>query len=136
MIQKKLSVFFLIFAQLTLLCHGIIAHHHHEDNVAIEHHHGQNEDSDHSSIDFLDAAFSGLTHSSGDLTYSHSDISQIGKVNVVSLNSTGFNSEYISLVSGEAFTLLKALCRDKCENYDSEDHQSYSQRGPPFFIVA
>ncbi len=79
MLRKKLTILFLLIAQVVILGHGLVPHHHHADLASQQHnhHHGKDAKKQHPEESSLQLAFSGLIHSGEQVTFTQSDASKI-----------------------------------------------------------
>ncbi|MBU7570680.1 MAG: hypothetical protein KAF41_08550, partial [Flavobacterium sp.] len=79
MLRKNLAIVFFVIAQVVILGHGIISHHHHEIFTVHSHH---DHDADKDCID-LGTLFSGIQHTGEQITFTN-DRSHISVVKEIS----------------------------------------------------
>ena len=67
MLRRYTAILFLIVAQIMILGHGIVSHHHHLEIVNDEHHNGKN-----NGETPLEIAFSGFIHAGENISFTNS----------------------------------------------------------------
>ncbi|WP_313410971.1 hypothetical protein [Sphingobacterium multivorum] len=131
MLRKNLAIVFFFIAQVVILGHGTISHHHHENSTVHSH---QEHDTHKGCVD-LEALFSGIQHTGEQITFTNdrTDISVAKELsqpfNAVILDYQ-YPIEYIVAYQQHAFP------PDRHIIYQSQLYGTYSLRGPPSFIVA
>ncbi|KUG10696.1 hypothetical protein AMC91_16615 (plasmid) [Elizabethkingia miricola] len=138
MLRKKLTILFLLIAQVVILGHGLVPHHHHADLASQQHnhHHGKDAKKQHPEESSLQLAFSGLIHSGEQVTFTQSDASKIivSKQALQAINALpcDFKMPFAYIVSFQKHTFPP----DSKVRYQSPHYGAHSLRGPPAFIVA
>lgn len=131
MLRKYTAILFLIVAQIMILGHGIVSHHHHLEIVNDEHHNGKN-----NGETPLEIAFSGFIHAGENISFTNSSETKIviSKDDVKSIKALPIHFtapvEYIVDYQKNTFP------PDRHIIYLPPLHGAYSLRGPPSFIVA
>lgn len=135
MFKRKIAILFLLIAQVVLLGHAVVAHHHHLLTATEDHHHDQDHEQDESEKGFLDIVFSGFIHSGEQVTYTHSDNTEVSFVKQASnpcavlISSSPVPFQY-------SITFIKQVFSpERLITYNSLYPNPHSLRGPPSFIV-
>ena len=135
MLRKYSAILFLIVAQIVILGHGFVSHHHHVD-LANDVHTNSNNHHKNSKETALELAFSGFMHAGENVSFTNSSETRIviSKDDVKSIKALpiGFIApvEYIVVYQKHTFP------PDRHRIYQSPFYGAYSLRGPPSFIVA
>lgn len=133
MLRKNLAIVFFVIAQVVILGHGIISHHHHEKFTAHSHSH-QSHDTHEGCVD-LGNLFSHIQHTGEQITFTNdrTDVS-VAKELSQPFNAVIFDYrypiEYIVAYQQHTFP------PDRNIIHQSPHYSAYSLRGPPSFIVA
>jgi len=136
MMRRYFAILFLVVAQIVILGHGIVSHHHHIDIANDGHHNGKNNQHKNSSETPLELAFSGFLHAGEQVSFTNSSETRIvlSKDDVKSIKALPINftasDEYIVVYQKHTFP------PDRYIIYSSPLHGAYTLRGPPSFIVA
>ncbi len=137
MLRKRLAILFLLVAQIVILGHGMVSHHHHTDlSGEGHHHHGKEAKDQHPDETPLELAFSGFIHGGETVAFTNTDATKIvvSKDALKSIKAlpVDFKApvEYIVVYQKHTFP------PDRHRIYKSPQNGAYSLRGPPTFIVA
>lgn len=136
MLRKNLAILFLIVAQILILGHSTVSHHHHIDIANDGHHNGKNNQHKNSSETPLELAFSGFLHAGEQVSFTNSSETKIviSKDDVKSIKALPINfsapTEYIVVYQKHTFP------PDRHRIYKSPQNGAHKLRGPPAFIVA
>lgn len=135
MLRKYIAILFLIAAQLVILGHGIVSHHHHAD-IANDGHQNGNNHHNNSKETPLELAFSGFIHAGEHVSFTNSSETRIviSKDDVKSIKALPIDFippvEYIVVYKKHTFP------PDGHFIYLPPLLGAYTLRGPPSFIVA
>lgn len=136
MMRKRLALLFLLLAQVVVLGHGMVAHHHHIGDLSEHRHRTYQAKHDHDNSNPLSDGYSGFAHSEEEMSFVHGQS--------VQTNSTVENQEFIAdLICIPSFLLISTEDRvdsthfkKRSDLYSPPLHDSWNLRGPPAFIVA
>lgn len=134
MLRKNLAIILLLFAQVIVLGHGLVSHHHHTD-LASHHHHDQVINDHHSDQNPLELAFTEFNHVGEHILFTNPDASktiltkQVLQESDVLLCCLAFQVDYMKSFKKHSFP------PDSYNIYQSPLSGAYTLRGPPSFIV-
>lgn len=136
MLRRYFAILFLIVAQIVILGHSTVSHHHHIDIANDGHHNGKNNQHKNSSETPLELAFSGFLHAGEQVSFTNSSETKIviSKDDVKSIKALPIHFtapvEYIVVYQKHTFP------PDRHIIYVPILPGAYTLRGPPAFIVA
>ncbi len=136
MLRKYSAILFLLVAQLVILGHGIVSHHHHADIANDGHQNGKNSHHNNSKETPLELAFLGFIHAGEHVSFTNSSETRIviSKDDVKSIKALPIDFippvEYIVVYQKHTFP------PDGHFIYLPPLLGAYTLRGPPSFIVA
>lgn len=135
MLRRYFAILFLIVAQILILGHSIVSHHHHLDIANDGDHQGNNNQHKDSNETPLEITFSGFIHAGEQISFTNSSETRIiSKDAVKSIKALPihFNTpvEYIVVYQKHTFP------PDRHIIYVPMLPGAYTLRGPPSFIVA
>jgi hypothetical protein len=137
MLRKRIAILFFLVAQVIILGHSVILHHHHLDEVTKHHNHVGKEGKDqHPDENPLQLAFSGFTHIGEQVSFTHSDTIKyvVEKDALKAIDALPWN---FMLPAEYAVTFQKSTFPpDRANIYKSPQNGIHKLRGPPTFIVA
>ncbi len=131
MLRKNLAIVFFVIAQVVILGHSIVSHHHHENFTVHSH---QDHDKNGGCVD-LGTLFSGIQHAGEQITFTNdrADIvvaKELSQPFSAVIFDYQYPIEYIVAYQQHTFP------PDRHTIYQSPHYGAYSLRGPPSFIVA
>ncbi len=135
MIRKYFAIFFLALAQIIIIGHGVVSHHHHTDIVNDGHHSGKNHEFLNSCETPCEIAFSALMHAGEYVSFAYPGQTRIviSKDNLKSLKAlpVQFNApvEFTVLYRREDFP------SERYTIYLPPLHGAFTLRGPPLLIA-
>lgn len=130
--RKKLSIFFLTIAQIIILSHTVIMHHHDAQEVGT---HKHLHDEDHSGKNPWDIAFSSFTHSGDQAVFTDSDKTEVSFFKVAPQPYAVIVQNPAVVFQPEEVQQKHVFPLERRELYQSLHLLNYSLRGPPVFIV-
>ena len=137
MIGRKIGILFLMIAQIVLLGHEFVPHHHH-DHVEIDYHHHEHNDQDHhhhQEDSPLQMALSLLAHAGEQVTFTCTSTSKM-VLKDIQLSSKDTDFLGCSLFLNPTVTHLKhTYPPDRDIVYLPPIFSAHSLRGPPFLNV-
>lgn len=137
MLRKYFTILLLAIAQVIILGHGLVSHHHHTEvsGDGSQHHISKEDKHKHKDENPLEFAFSGLIHDGEYVSFTSSDETKIiilkSDLKSLKIFSIDFSppAEYVATFKKYTFPLE----RDKI--YKSPQNRAHKLRGPPSFIV-
>ncbi|MDX8572223.1 hypothetical protein OZ666_11065 [Elizabethkingia sp. HX QKY] len=129
-LRKYYNFLFLLFAQLLILGHSVVAHHHHVNTTANRHHNGRKETP-------LESVLSGITHFGEHVSFTHSSETKIVVLKVDAKSIKALPVNYFTA----SFQYVKVFRKNIFPPYwhiikAPPLYGANSLRGPPSFITA
>lgn len=130
--RKKLAIFFLALAQIVILGHSVILHHHDAEESGT---HSHSHDQDHTCKNSWDIAFSSFIHSGDQAVFTDSDNTEVSFFKTIPQPSAVVVQNPAVIFQAEEAQQKNVLPIERRELYQSLHLLSYSLRGPPIFIA-
>ncbi|AZA56521.1 MULTISPECIES: hypothetical protein [Chryseobacterium] len=131
MFLKRFAILFLSLAQLIILGHGFVAHHHHFEENTHKHSHTSSDGENHHEESSLEFLFSNFTHSGEHITFTHVENNQVV---VVADNLNAIKAEVFKFSSPVEYILTfqkHTFPPDWNFIYELPYFASVKHRGPP-----
>ncbi|MFN3773435.1 hypothetical protein [Cloacibacterium normanense] len=137
MLRKRIAILFFLVAQVIILGHGIIQHHHHLDKTAeYSIHFGKEVKDQHLDENPLQFALSNMPHGGEQVSFTHSGAIKyviekqvLNSIDVLSCDS-------VLPVKHEVTFRKSPFPLEREQIYKSPQNGIHKLRGPPIFIVA
>lgn len=137
MFRKSLAILFLTVAQIVILGHGLVSHHHHTDTSSEEHlYHGKDSKTQHPDETPLELALSGFTHTGEQAAFTTADATKIVVSKDAEKSIKALPADFTAPVAYIVIYQKHTFPPDRHTVYQSPLYGAYSLRGPPFIIVA
>lgn len=137
MLRKKLTILFLLIAQIIILGHGVIPHHHHDKLASAKHHHHDHDSKkQHPEETPLEQAFSGFLHAGEQVTFTSAAPTEVVTSKTVSQSSDILPADYMPSVEHILWWGKHTYPPDCRIIFRPPLYGAHSLRGPPTFIVA
>ncbi|EEI93597.1 hypothetical protein ACR78F_07395 [Sphingobacterium spiritivorum] len=136
MLRKYSAILFLIVAQIVILGHGIVSHHHHTDIVNDGHHKDNDNHHKNSKETPLEIAFSGFMHTGEHAAFTTADATKIVVSKDAEKSIKALPADFKAPVAYIVIYQRHTFPPDRHTVYQSPLYGAYSLRGPPFIIVA
>ena len=137
MLRKRLAILFLIVAQIVILGHSVVAHHHHIDIPGKGHHHheqdGKHQDPDETP---LELAFSGFLHTGEHVTFTNTEAAKIVASKDAAKSIKALPVDFKAPVEYIVVYQKHTFPPDRQRLYKLPQNGAHKLRGPPAFIVS
>lgn len=137
MLRKRLAIVFLAVAQIVILGHNMVSHHHHTDTFYEgQLHHSKSGNSQHVDETPLALAFANFLHAGEQLTFIHAEATTLAvskeAVHFIKALPVAFKAPVNTMVAYQKHTFPPS----SQPSYTSPQNRVHKLRGPPTFIVA
>lgn len=140
MAYKRFSILFLLIAQIVILGHGMIAHHHFVEAAHLENDHQLDgtEPKDDLPDNFLDVIFGGFTHIGNQVVFTNFGSSEIEVQQEAPQDLKKTLVEYTNKHSSQLNIGFNKQVIYAAQHiiYSAPAHTPYSLRGPPVYMAA
>ncbi|MDV4069921.1 hypothetical protein CMT34_17160 [Elizabethkingia anophelis] len=137
MLRRYFAILFLTIAQIIILGHGVVSHHHHNDDAKQGHnYHDKDSKHQHPNETPLELALSSFIHAGEHVSFTNSSETRIVITKDDVKSNKALPIDFIAPVEYILVYQKHTFPPDRYIIYSPPLHGAYTLRGPPTFIVA